>query len=330
MKQLLEKLYAGESFSEAEAYDILSSMGEGQFNDLQISAFLSAYNMRPITVPELKGLRAAMLDLCLPLDLSDFQPMDVCGTGGDGKDTFNISTLSAFVVAGAGIPVAKHGNYAVSSHCGSSNVLESLGVVFTNDPDFLRKQIDKTGICILHAPLFHPAMKYVAPARRGMQVKTVFNILGPLTNPTRPKVQSTGVYSKGIARLYTYMMQETHDRFSIIHALDGYDEISLTGAVKVFSHKGERTLETKAFGIAPIDAELISGGHTIEDAAQIFMSVLKGAATKEQRLVVIANAAVAIATYKDIELEDALGLAAESLDSGKAFKSFEALVNTTA
>jgi anthranilate phosphoribosyltransferase len=327
MKQILERLYAGESFSEKEAYEILCQMGEGQFSDMQVAAFLSAYNMRPVAVPELKGFRAAMLDLCVALDLSEYEPMDVCGTGGDGKDTFNISTLAAFVAAGAGVPVAKHGNYAVSSHCGSSNVLEFLGISFSNDISVLRQQMEEAGICILHAPLFHPAMKFVAPARKGVQVKTVFNILGPLTNPTRPKVQSTGVYSKGVARLYSYMMQETHERFSIIHALDGYDEISLTGPVKVFSHQGERTLETRAFGASPIRATDITGGHTIAEAAEIFMAVLEGRASIQQRQVVLANAAVAIATYRDSGLDVAMAEAAESIDSKRALQSFKALQN---
>lgn len=327
MREILEKLYAGESFSKSEAYGILSAMGQGQYSEVQISAFLSAFNMRPFTVAELKGLRAAMLDLCLPLDLSAFEPMDLCGTGGDGKDTFNISTLAAFVVAGAGIPVAKHGNYAVSSHCGSSNVLESLGLKFTNDADILKRQLEQAGICILHAPLFHPAMRYVAPSRKGMQVKTVFNILGPLTNPARPKVQSTGVFSKSVARLYYYLMQETHDRFSIIYALDGYDEISLTGPTKIYTQNGEYVIDPEYFEFNQLDPLLISGGETVADAALIFNHVLEGKATEAQRHVVLANAAIAIATYKEMEFIDALPLAAESLDSGRAKASFEKLIS---
>lgn len=329
MKRILELIYAGETLSEESAYQLMLRIGEGAFTDIQVAAFLSALNMRSTTVNELKGMRRAMLELCIPVNLHGLDAMDLCGTGGDGKDTFNISTLSAFVVAGAGIPVAKHGNYAVSSHCGSSNVMEYFGLKFTNDVVLIEQQIEHAGITILHAPLFHPAMKYVAPARKAMQVKTIFNILGPLSNPSQPKVQVSGVYNMEIARLYHFMMQKTHDRYAIIHALDGYDEISLTGVVKMYAHSGERTLSPENFGFSPVQPIELSGGMTTQEAAEIFLSVLEGTSTDVQKNVVVANAAVAISIHQNVSLDTAKNMAEESLDSQKALQSFKALLNTT-
>lgn len=327
MKQILQQLYAGEILSEETIYQLMNQIGEGVFTETQIAAFLSALNMRSVSVGELRGLKRAMLDLCLSVDLGGLETIDLCGTGGDGKDTFNISTLSAFIVAGAGIPVTKHGNYAVSSHCGSSNVLESLGVKFTNDTDTIRRQLDKANITILHAPLFHPAMKHVAPARRGMQVKTVFNILGPLSNPCRPAVQVAGVYNLEIARLYYYLLQESAERFAVVHALDGYDEISLTGDVKIFSHQGEKCYSPGQFGFDKLQAESLSGGDTIEDAKNIFLQVISGNGTAAQKNTVLANSGLCIATFKGVSLTEGVALAAESLDSGKAKLALKKLVD---
>lgn len=327
MKKILEQLHSGEILSEDTIYQLMNQIGSGAFSDLQIAAFLSALNMRQVSVGELRGLRRAMLDLCIPIDLEGLQTMDLCGTGGDGKDTFNISTLSAFVVAGAGIPVTKHGNYAVSSHCGSSNVLESLGVKFTNDSDKIHRQLDEANITILHAPLFHPAMKYVAPARKEMQVKTVFNILGPLSNPCRPTVQVAGVYNLAVGRLYYYLLQESAERFAVIHALDGYDEISLTGDVKIFSHQGEQCYSPSGLGFDKLQAERLSGGDTIQDAKDIFLKVISGKGTSEQRSVVLANAGVCISTFHGSTMEDGVAMATESLDSGKAYQALKNLIS---
>lgn len=328
MKNILQQLYSGEILSEELIYQLMQDIGRGAFSETQTAAFLSALNMRSVSVGELRGLRRAMLDLCVPVDVRGRETMDLCGTGGDGKDTFNISTLSAFVVAGAGIPVTKHGNYAVSSHCGSSNVLESLGVKFTNDIDLINRQLDAANITILHAPLFHPAMKHVAPARRSMQVKTVFNILGPLSNPARPSIQVAGVYNLEIGRLYYYLLQESAEKFAVIHALDGYDEISLTGDVKIFSHQGEKCYTPHQLGFDKLQAQSLSGGETIQDAKDIFLQVITGKGTTAQRNAVLANAGVCIATYKGVSIAEGVSLAAESLDSGRAEQSLKQLIAT--
>ena len=255
MKQLLNRLINHESISSEEAKQVLVNISEGQYNQSQIASFLTVYMMRSITLEELQGFRDALLELCIAVDLKDFNPIDLCGTGGDGKDTFNISTLSSFVTAGAGVNVAKHGNYGVSSACGSSNVMEHLGIKFSNDKDFLKNSIDKTGICVLHAPLFHPAMKNVAPIRRELGVKTFFNMLGPMVNPSFPKNQMVGVFNLELQRLYGYLYQQTDKNYSIVHALDGYDEISLTGKTKVISNNSEIIFTPEDLGVNQITQE---------------------------------------------------------------------------
>src|SRR4051812_45334406 len=220
MKKILSHLFENKSFTREEAHRILISIARGEYNSSQIAAFVTAYGMRNITVQELQGFRDAMLDLCIKLDFSDYELIDLCGTGGDGKDTFNISTLASFIVAGAGYKVAKHGNYGVSSGCGSSNVMEYLGYQFTNDESKLNSSLDKAGICFLHAPLFHPAMKNVAPVRRELGVKTFFNMLGPLVNPAKPNNQIVGVYNLELARLYAYLYQKSEVNYTILNALD--------------------------------------------------------------------------------------------------------------
>ncbi|HFB62062.1 MAG TPA: anthranilate phosphoribosyltransferase, partial [Bacteroidetes bacterium] len=265
-----------------------------------------------------------LLDLCLRVDLSDFETIDVCGTGGDGKDTFNISTLAAFVVAGAGYKVAKHGNYGVSSSCGSSNVMEYLGYAFTNEEDKLKRQLDASGFCMMHAPLFHPAMKNVAPIRRELGVKTFFNMLGPLVNPSFPQNQMVGVYSLEVARLYNYLFQqETSARFSIIHSLDGYDEVSLTGKVKSYRPGGEKLLEPADWGLQPVRPEEISGGKIVQEAAALFLSVLKNEGTPAQTRVVLANAAAAIQVFEKKPLTVCVEKARKSLLSGKAYAALK-------
>ncbi|TGV01247.1 anthranilate phosphoribosyltransferase [Flavivirga rizhaonensis] len=326
MKQLLNRLINHESISSEEAKQVLVNISNGMYNQNQIASFLTVFMMRSITLEELRGFRDALLELCIAIDLKDFNAIDLCGTGGDGKDTFNISTLSSFVSAGAGIKVAKHGNYGVSSACGSSNVMEYLGIKFSNDEDFLKRTIDKAGICVLHAPLFHPAMKNVAPIRRELGVKTFFNMLGPMVNPSFPKNQMVGVFNLELLRLYGYLYQNTDKNYSIVHALDGYDEISLTGNTKVISNNSETMFSPEDLGISAISQESIFGGNTVEDAAKIFMNVIQGKGTEPQNNVVCANAGLAIATTKQISHKEGFEQAKESLLSGKAKASLDTLI----
>ncbi len=325
MKQLLNRLINHETISKEEAREALVNISNGEYNQSQIAAFLTVYMMRSITIEELEGFRDALLDLCVKIDLSAYNPIDLCGTGGDGKDTFNISTVSSFITAGAGIKVAKHGNYGVSSISGSSNVMEYLGVKFSNVPDFLEKCIDQAGICVLHAPLFHPAMKNVAPIRKSLAVKTFFNMLGPMVNPAFPKQQLVGVFSLELARMYGYLYQNTDIKFTILHALDGYDEISLTGATKTISNNAENMLEASDFGIENLKPSEIYGGNSIENSAKIFMDILQGEGTTAQNNVVCANAGMAIATDKDCSPIQGFEFAKEDLLSGKALKALNKL-----
>lgn len=327
MKEILNHLFEHKTLSKEQAQDILLGIGRGDYNTAQIASFLTVYMMRSIRVEELEGFRDAMLELCLPIDLSAYDPMDLCGTGGDGKDTFNISTLSAFVVAGAGQRVAKHGNHGVSSLCGSSTVMDYLGYKFTNDLGELERRIETAGICFLHAPLFHPAMKNIAPIRRDLGVKTFFNVLGPMVNPAKPQKQLVGVFNLEIARLYAYLYQQTEKQFMILHTLDGYDEISLTGAFKVITNRTEQLLSPAELGLDIQTPESLSGGHTVGESAQIFMDVLKDESTTAQKQAVLANAAMALlAADQATTREEAVALARESIDSGRALECFKKLV----
>lgn len=326
MKAILNRLINHESISSEEAKEVLVNISKGAYNQSQIASFLTVYMMRNITLQELRGFREALLELCIPVDLADYNTIDLCGTGGDGKDTFNISTLASFVTAGAGIHVAKHGNYGVSSACGSSNVMEYLGVKFSNNPDFLKSSIEKAGICILHAPLFHPAMKNVAPIRRELGVKTFFNMLGPMVNPAFPNNQMVGVFNLELLRLYAYLYQNTNINYSIVHALDGYDEISLTGNTKIVTNRQEQILAPQDLGLDNLDQNSIHGGNSIESAAKIFLNVISGHGTEAQQNVVCANAGLAIATVKGMSHQHGFELAKESLQSGKAKKSLETLI----
>jgi anthranilate phosphoribosyltransferase len=284
--------------------------------------------MRSITVDELEGFRDGMLELCLKTDLSDYELIDLCGTGGDGKDTFNISTLASFVVAGAGYKVSKHGNYGVSSGCGSSNVMEYLGYKFSNDIDHLKRSLDNAGICFLHAPLFHAAMKTVAPIRKELGIKTFFNMLGPLVNPARPKFQMVGVFSLELARLYAYLFQKSKTGYTIVHALEGYDEISLTCDFKTFSPEGEHIHSISNLGFERIDPSKIGGGSSVQESAEIFKAVLDGEGSQEQNNVVLCNAAIAIRTIKpEKSFADCFYEAEESLNSGMALRSFNRLLS---
>lgn len=325
MKQLLNRLINHETISKEEARNVLVNISNGQYNQSQIASFLTVYMMRSITVDELEGFRDALLELCLAVDFSEYNAIDLCGTGGDGKNTFNISTLSSFVAAGAGIKVTKHGNYGVSSVSGSSNVLEYLGVKFSNERGFLEKCLNDAGICVLHAPLFHPAMKNVAPIRKELGVKTFFNMLGPMVNPAFPKNQIVGVFNLELARIYGYLYQNTNKNFSILHALDGYDEISLTGETKVISREHEMMLSPKDFGVEQITQKSIFGGNTVEDSAKIFMQVITGKGTEAQNNVVAANAGMAIATVNNLTPKEGFELAKESLLSGKGLVALNKL-----
>tara|TARA_R110000868_G_scaffold220257_3_gene471405 strand:+ start:2581 stop:3573 length:993 start_codon:yes stop_codon:yes gene_type:complete len=325
MKNILNRLINYESISTEEAKQALVNISNGMYNQSQIASFLTVYMMRNITLDELKGFRDALLELCIPIDLKDFNAIDLCGTGGDGKDTFNISTLASFVTAGAGVKVAKHGNYGVSSACGSSNVMEYLGIKFSNNENFLKRSIDKAGICVLHAPLFHPAMKNVGPIRRELGVKTFFNMLGPMVNPSFPKNQMVGVFNLELLRLYGYLYQNTDKNYSIVHALDGYDEISLTGKTKVISNQSESMFSPEDLGVSQITQESLFGGSTVEDAAKIFMNIIKGTGTEAQNNVVCANAGLAIATTNQMGHKEGFELAKESLLSGKGLKALQTI-----
>ncbi len=327
MKKILTHLFEYKTFTKNEAYEILTNIASGKYNNSQMAAFMTAYAMRGIRVEELEGFRDAMYDLCLKIDFSGYRLIDLCGTGGDGKNTFNISTLASFVVAGAGYQVAKHGNYGVSSGCGSSNVMEYLGYRFSNDAGEVKRALDEAGICFLHAPLFHPAMKTVAPIRRELGVKTFFNMLGPLVNPANPQYQSVGVFSLELARLYGYLYQKTAKQYTILHAVDGYDEISLTGDFKAISNTGEHYFTLSQLGFEPVNPSDITGGDTVEEAAGIFTNIMDGNGTTVQNKVVLANAAVAIRTiHPEKTFADCYDEAEASLLGLKAKERFKKLV----
>jgi anthranilate phosphoribosyltransferase len=325
MKNILNRLINNELLSKEEAKNVLVNISNGSYNPSQIAAFLTVYMMRSISIEELAGFREALQELCVRIDLSDYNTIDLVGTGGDGKDTFNISTLASFITAGAGIKVTKHGNYGVSSITGSSNVMESLGIKFSNDSDFLKKCVDQAGICILHAPLFHPAMKNVGPIRKELGVRTIFNILGPMINPSFPKNQLLGVFNLELARMYAYLYQNTDSNFTIVHALDGYDEVSLTGATKIITHSTEGMLNPEDFGVRLIQQSEIEGGKTVEESAQMFLNIISGKGTEAQNNVVCANAAMAIATVTGCTPLEGFEQAKESLFSGKGLVALKKL-----
>lgn len=327
MKEILNYLFQHKTLSKEQAKTTLKNIASQQYSQIEIASFLTIFGMRAITIDEISGFVEALQELCLRVDLGDFDTTDMCGTGGDGKDTFNISTLSSLVVAGAGYKVAKHGNYGVSSGCGSSNVLEYFGFQFTADQDKLKHDLDKHNICFMHAPLFHPAMKEVGPVRKGMGVKTFFNMVGPLVNPSFPKRQVGGVYNLEVARIYKYLLQQSGKQFIIIHSLDGYDEISLTGNVKLLSNIFDKIVAPIDFGFNQLQPESISGGSTIPDSAKIFKDILEGNGTEAQENVIFANAALGIQVFKPKQsLVDCVAEAKESLKSGKAANVFRKLI----
>jgi anthranilate phosphoribosyltransferase len=327
MKTVLEKLFAHETLSQAEAKEILVRIAEGEGNETQLAALMTVYLMRSITPEELKGFRSALLELCAKVELPGENAIDLCGTGGDGKNTFNISTLASFIVAGAGGKVIKHGNYGVSSVSGSSNVLEQFGYSFTNDPVKLERSLETAGVCFLHAPLFHPALKRVAPVRKSLGMKTFFNMLGPLVNPAQPKYRVTGVFSLDLARNYYYLAQESGEKFTVLHTLDGYDELSLTGPAKLFTQHGEKLVDPASFGMERLQPLEILGGVTVEASAKIFRDVLENRGTEAQENVVVANAALALQCLGlQAEIADGVEAARESLRSGKALAAFQKML----
>lgn len=327
MKETLEYLFSNRTLTRSEATNALTALAEGKLSPAGAAAFLAVYRMRSVTAEELKGFRDAMLAACTAIDLSAYDPVDLCGTGGDGKETFNISTLAAFVVAGAGYKVAKHGNYGVSSVCGSSNLLEKLGVGFTSDRSAIERRIERAGICFLHAPLFHPAMKNIAPVRRDLGVRTFFNILGPLVSPARPRRQLVGVPNLELFRLYGYVLQDDASEYRIVTSLDGYDEVSLTGRFKISAPGFERLMDPSDLGLAPVEAEKLAGGGSIEEAARIFDRVLDGEGSPEQTRCVCANAALAIhCAAPASSLSECFEKALESLMSKRARAALKALL----
>lgn len=329
MKEILQYLFNHQTLTKSEAKAILLEISQGKFNDSEVIAFISVFLMRTITLEELIGFREALLRVAKPIDLGTKDLVDIVGTGGDGKNTFNISTLASFVVAGTGQQVAKHGNYAASSISGSSNVLEELGYQFKDNSEDLKADLEKGNICFLHAPLFHPALKTVAPLRKQLGLKTFFNMLGPLVNPVQPDFPMIGVAHLEIARVYQYLLQKENKEFILVNALDGYDEISLTADAKIFNKNGEKIVSAEDLKFKNYLPETIYGGNTKKEAAQIFISILEGNGTEAQNAVVLANAALALEnTRKYGDYENCLSMAKESLESGKALKSVQLLVNS--
>lgn len=327
MKNLLYKMFEHKNLSREEARDVLLNIADGLYNDAQLAAFMTVFLMRSITLDELSGFRDALLERRRPVDLGGVKAIDIVGTGGDGKNTFNISTATCFVVAGTGRKVVKHGNYGASSVSGASNVLERHGVRFTDDRDRLLRSLDECGVSYLHAPFFSPALKSVAPVRKALAVRNFFNMLGPLVNPTLPEYQLLGVYNLKLMRLYNYIAQKSGVKCTIVHSLDGYDEISLTAPFKIVSGEGEKVVTPESLGFRRAAEEELWGGETIDDAAKIFDAVLAGEATPAQENCVIANAAFAIRTLEpEVELTTAIEEATESIRSGRAAETFKKFV----
>ncbi|MGZ3938707.1 MAG: anthranilate phosphoribosyltransferase, partial [Flavisolibacter sp.] len=324
MKKILQHLFEHKTLSQEQSKEVMLNIAKGVYNDTEITAFITVYLMRSITIDELQGFRDGLLELAVPVDLNGYNVIDIVGTGGDGKNTFNISTLACFIVAGAGKKVAKHGNYGATSVSGASNVMEFLGYKFKNHSEQLKKEIEETNFCFLHAPLFHPALKAVAQIRKNIGFRTFFNMLGPMVNPAKPEYQLVGVYNLEMARIYNYLLQQTGKPFIIIHGLDGYDEISLTNDTKVITQNGEKVLSAEELGKRTVSAADITGGTSVEEAAKTFVKILKGEGTWAQNAVVLANASMALqCTGGYGNYDDAYNHAVESLESGKAHQQLE-------
>ncbi|MBL7934340.1 MAG: anthranilate phosphoribosyltransferase [Bacteroidia bacterium] len=327
MKTLFQLLCHGHTLSETEAYQLLQDICENKFNASQIAAIMAFYITRPITVNELIGFRKALLDVCVPVKL-DKEAIDVCGTGGDQKDTFNISTLSALVLAAAGIPVAKHGNYGSSSVSGSSDILKHLGYEFKTNSNDLNREFNKHNICFMHAPLFHPALKTVSVSRKELAVKTFFNLLGPLVNPANINFRYVGVYGLEVARLYNYILQKDKANYCLVHSIDGYDEVSLTSSFKYITKTTEQTVDPETLGFSLLKEEDVFGGKTIRDAANIFVNVLKNECTSAQKNVVIINSALAMNAYEPVKtVQECINICKETIESKKTYTLFKNLTS---
>ncbi|HMH23224.1 MAG TPA: anthranilate phosphoribosyltransferase [Puia sp.] len=327
MKKILQYLFEHKTLTREQSREILSQIAGGAYNDSEIASFITVFLMRSITIAELQGFRDALLELCIRVDLNGHDTIDIVGTGGDGKNTFNISTLACFIVAGTGQKVAKHGNYGASSISGSSNVMEQLGYTFKNDAGRLKKEVEEANICFLHAPMFHPALKVVGPVRKNLGIRTFFNMLGPMVNPAFPTFQLVGVYNLEMARVYNYLLQQAEGSFTIIHGLDGYDEISLTGDTKVITNDGEKIMTPEQLGKRMVNATDIYGGNSVEEAAKLFTKILKVEGSWAQNAVVLANAAMALhCTGSYGNYEGAYAAAVDSLESGNAYGSLQKLI----
>lgn len=328
MKKILNYLFEHQTLSRENAKQVLLDIGKNVYNDHELSSFMTVYLMRTITMDELIGFREALLEMCVKIDFEDRRVMDIVGTGGDGKNTFNISTLSCFVVAGAGQPVAKHGSYGASSVSGASNLMENLGYKFKSDPSQLKRELDEANMCFLHAPVFHPALKTVAPIRKNLGIRTFFNLLGPMVNPSNPAYQLVGVYNLEISRFYNYLLQNENREYAIVHSLDGYDEVSLTSDVKMITKGGESVLSPIQLLGGFVDPTEIYGGDTISSATSLFIDILSGKGTNAQQNVVIANAALALLlTNKFADYQAAFAAAKESLISGNALQVMKKLIS---
>lgn len=327
MKKILQLLFEHKSLSREQAREVMLNTAKGQYNESELTALMTVFMMRSITIDELQGFRDGLLELAVPVDLNGYEVIDIVGTGGDGKNTFNISTTACFIVAGTGQKVAKHGNYGATSISGASNLMEQMGYKFSNNNDRLKKEVEEANICFMHAPLFHPALKTVAGIRKNIGIRTFYNMLGPVVNPAMPSYQLVGVYNLEMARIYNYLLQQTGKPFTVIHSLDGYDEISLTSDTKVISNKGEKVMTPEQLGkriVSPVD---ISGGNSVEDAAKIFLKILKGEGSWAQNAVVLSNAAMALnCTGQYPDYESAYNAAVESLESGSAYQSLQKLI----
>jgi len=327
MKKILNRLFSHQTLERPEAKEVMLNLAKGIYNETEIASFITVYLMRSITISELQGFRDGLLELALPVHLNEHKVMDIVGTGGDGKNTFNISTIACFIVAGAGQKVAKHGNYGASSISGASNVMETLGYNFKAGNDSLKKELEETNFTFLHAPLFHPALKAVGAIRKNLGFRTFFNMLGPMVNPAKPEYQLVGVYSLEMARIYNYLLQQSDKPFTIIHGLDGYDEISLTNDTKVITNAGEKIVSALELGKRTVAAGDIQGGNSVDEAASIFVAILKGNGTWAQNAVVLANAAMALnCTGAFSSYDHSYNTAIESLESGKAYDSFQKLI----
>jgi anthranilate phosphoribosyltransferase len=328
MKKILQLLFEHKTLSRQQAREVMLNTAKGSYNESELTAFMTVFLMRSITIDELQGFRDGLLELCVPVDLNGYDVIDIVGTGGDGKNTFNISTLACFIVAGTGQKVAKHGNYGATSVSGASNLMEQMGYRFSNNSDRLKREVEEANICFMHAPLFHPALKTVAAIRKNLGVRTFYNMLGPMVNPAAPAYQLVGVYSLEMARIYNYLLQQTGKPFTVIHSLDGYDEISLTNDTKVITNRGERVMTPEQLGkriVSPLD---ISGGNSVEEAAKIFLKILKGEGSWAQNAVVLSNAAMALnCTGLFEDYERAYDAAVESLESGSAYQCLQKLIS---